>query len=366
MLPPADRAWPGVLPMLALVLALVLALGACAPAPAPTASPPASSAAPPSAPAAALAPASLARPLEIIRVAFAADAAIYAPYFAAMDKGYYAEEGLQIEILKAGGGAATPALISGDLQYSTSATSAVSAAIQGAPLRVILTSADRVPYDMWSSGPEIRTLADLAGKPVGVQARGDTFEIATRLLLHKYGLDPNSVVYTAIGTGNQRLVAMQTGSVAAMAIDTGVVVQLRGAGFAGNLLADLRTDVRMPYQGVATTDAELQQQGDRAKRFLRATYKGRDFFKAYREATLDILGHYNGIPRDANAADYDDTLPLLTEDGTVPLDDARQDALLRAATNGIEQIPPIEQMYDFSLAREVYGALKASGWQPAQ
>jgi NitT/TauT family transport system substrate-binding protein len=242
----------------------------------------------------------------------------------------------------------------------------VSAAIQGAPLKVILTSADRVPYQMWSSTPEIRTLADLAGKTLGVQARGDTFEIATRLLLHKHGIDPNAVVYTAIGTGNQRLVAMQTGSIAAMPLDTAIIVQLKAAGFAGNMLADFRDEVRMPYQGVATTAAELDQHRDRAKRFLRATLKGRDYFKTFRDATVDILGKYNGAPRAANEADYDDSLPTLTEDGTVPLEDARDDALLRAETNGIEQVPPADQMYDFRLVREVYQELKASGWEPTR
>jgi ABC-type nitrate/sulfonate/bicarbonate transport system substrate-binding protein len=355
---------------------LALVLGACAPSAAtptkpqaPAAAPQA--AAPASAPAAAPAapsPAAPARPaqIETIKVAFAADAAIYGPYFIAMDKGYFAEEGLEIDMLKAGGGASTPALISGDLQYSTSATSAVSAAIQGAPLKVILTSADRVPYQMWSSTPDIRTLADLAGKPVGVQARGDTFEIATRLLLHKHRLDPNAVIYAAIGTGNQRLVAMQTGSIAAMGLDASIIVQLKGTGFQGNMLADFRDEVRMPYQGAATTDTELQQHRDRAKRFLRATLKGRDYFKTHRDATIDVLIKYNGVSREANEVDYDDALPTLTEDGTVPLEDAHADALLRAQTNGIEQVPPAEQMYDYRLVREVYQELKGSGWQPAR
>ncbi|HLH21638.1 MAG TPA: ABC transporter substrate-binding protein [Chloroflexota bacterium] len=350
---------------LTLGVLLALALAACGPAAAPARPAPAATSAPAAAGSASAPAAPSPPPLDTIKVAFAADAAIYAPYFIAMDKGYYAEEGLAIDMVKAGGGAATPALISGDLQYSTSATSAVSAAIQGAPLKVILTSADRVPYQMWSSTPEIHTLAELAGKTVGVQARGDTFEIATRLLLHKHGLDPNGVVYTAIGTGNQRLVAMQTGSVAAMPLDTGIIVQLKAAGFPGNLLADFEQEVRMPYQGAATTDAELAQHRDRAKRFLRATLKGREYFKTYRDGTVDVLLKYNTVPRDANEADYDDTLPTLTEDGTVPLDDARADALLRAQTNGIEQVPPAEQMYDFRLVREAYQELKASGWQPA-
>jgi ABC-type nitrate/sulfonate/bicarbonate transport system substrate-binding protein len=356
---------------------LTLALAACAPTAASPTQPQTAPAAPPaatpsSAPAAAqAAPATAAAPtrpapLETIKVAFAADAAIYGPYFAAIDKGYFAEEGLEIDIVKAGGGVSTPALVSGELQYSTSATSVVSAAIQGAPVKVILTSADRAAYQMWSSTPDVRTLADLAGKPVGVQARGDTFEIATRLLLHKHGIDPNAVIYAAIGTGGQRLLAMQTASVAAMAIDVATLHQLKAGDFQGNFLADIQQEVRMPYQGAATTDQEIREHRDRVKRFLRATLKGRDYFKTFRDAAVTIVTKYNQLPREANEVDYDDALPTLTEDGTAPLDDARADALLRASLNGIEQVPPIDQMYDYSLVREVYQELRASGWQPSQ
>ncbi len=365
------RAWP-----LAFGAVLALALGACGPSAAPAGKPPAPpapagpAAAPPSgaAQAAGTAVAAPARPTppETIKVAFAADAAIYGPYFVAIDKGYFAEEGLEIDIVKAGGGVSTPALVSGELQYSTSATSVVSAAMQGAAVKVILTSADRAPYQMWSSTPDVRTLADLAGKSVGVQARGDTFEIATRLLLHKHGLDPNAVIYAAIGTGSQRLVAMQTASVAAMGIDVATLHQLKAGDFQGNFLADIQEEVRMPYQGAATTDQEIREHRDRVRRFLRATLKGRDYFKAFRDASVDIIGKFNGVPREANEADYDDVVSTLTEDGTAPLDDARADALLRASLNGIEQVPPVEQMYDYSLVREAYQELRASGWKPTR
>jgi ABC-type nitrate/sulfonate/bicarbonate transport system substrate-binding protein len=354
---------------------LALALGACAPGAATPTKPQApatpQAAAASGAPAATeAAPAASApsRPaqIETIKVAFAADAAIYGPYFIAMDKGYFAEEGLEIEIVKAGGGVSTPALVSGELQYSTSATSVVSAAIQGAAVKVILTSADRAPYQMWSSTLDVRTLADLAGKPVGVQARGDTFEIATRLLLHKYGLDPNAVIYAAIGTGSQRLVAMQTASVAAMGIDVATLHQLKAGDFQGNFLADIQQEVRMPYQGAATTDQEIREHRNRAKRFLQATLKGRAYFKTFRDSSIDVLVKYNQAPRDANEADYDDVLPTLTEDGTAPLEDARADAALRASLNGIEQVPPVEQMYDYSLVREEYQELQARGWKPTR
>jgi NitT/TauT family transport system substrate-binding protein len=353
---------------------LGLLAAACAPAAAPAPKPAPASAAPPAAapggPAAPGAPAAAApapaRPVERIKVSFAADTAVYAPFFIAVEKGYLAEEGLEVEAIQAGGGAATPALISGDLNYSTSAATSVSATLKGAPLKVIFTNADRSLDELWSASPEVASLADLVGKSVGVQSRGDTMEIETRLALTQRGIDPNAVGYTAVGVGSQRVAALQAGAVAAAIVTPAEVAELRELIPSGRLLANIREEVRMLYMGVATTDAELQNNRDRAKRYLRAVVKGREYFKAFRDETLDVLGKYNQATRRANEIDYDLTLPALTEEGSIPLDVQQRDTAMRAEINGVEQYPGPEQIYDYSLVREVYGELRASGWRPTR
>jgi len=60
-------------------------------------------------------------------------------YFVAAQKGYFTEEGLDVEFVFSGGGTSTPALISGSIQGSASGSSAISAIMKGAPLRVVLS-----------------------------------------------------------------------------------------------------------------------------------------------------------------------------------------------------------------------------------
>src|SRR5579883_3259736 len=99
-----------------------------------------------------------------INVAFAASAAVYDPWYIAMEKGYDVEEGIKIQMTQAGGGVSTPALISNKLDYSTSAASAFSAVLKGAPLKIIFTNADKPQYRLYSTSKDIKTLADLKGK----------------------------------------------------------------------------------------------------------------------------------------------------------------------------------------------------------
>jgi len=307
-----------------------------------------------------------ARSLEPLKVAFAADSAVYAPMFIAIEKGYFADEGLAIEIVKAGGGVATPALMAGELQYSTSAASALSAMLIGAPLKIIYTNADRTDYELWSTTPEVRTLADVVGKTIGVQSRGDTMEIAVRMALQQEGIDPDAVTYVSVGVGPQRLGAMEARSVAAVVLSVADATQAREAGIGGLRLSDIKHDVRMSWMGAATSDRELLEHRERVQRFVRATAKAREYFRAFREESIDILTQYNQKPRSTNEVDYDGTLGLMTDDGSMAPEVQQRDAVVRAGLNGLTDVPRAEQMYDYSLIQGAYQELRASGWKPSR
>ena len=73
--------------------------------------------------------------LQKVRMSMAAQTVIYAPYLIAMDKGYYADEGLEIDVQMAGGGVATPAQIAGTIDINTSGPVALSPILRGAALK---------------------------------------------------------------------------------------------------------------------------------------------------------------------------------------------------------------------------------------
>src|ERR1700749_1915183 len=95
--------------------------------------------------------------LQKMKVSIAATTPLFAPYFIAIDKQYYAAQGLYVELVEAPGGVATPRPLSGSVDVSTSARSAVSAAIRGAHIKIIYTMADRLPDQLWASRPDLNT-----------------------------------------------------------------------------------------------------------------------------------------------------------------------------------------------------------------
>jgi NitT/TauT family transport system substrate-binding protein len=348
----------------------VLVLAACAPAPQP-----APAAAPTSAPVAgaplveakpAGAQPAAPRPLRNIKVDYASYSAVYAPHFIAADKGYYAEEGLEMELVEAPGTTGIAAVLAGETQFTTSASSSLSAILSGSPMKIIYTNADRPGYELWSSGPEIRTLADVIGKAVGIAGCGDTMEISTRLVLAKHGLDPDGVTFAALGFGSGRLAAVESGAVAAAILGIADAERLKQSGPKGTRLADVAQEVKMLYTGVATGDRLIAEDPQLVRTFLRATVKGREYSRRYKSETLEILGKYNGLPREVNEPDYDSVLTTMTEDGTLAPDVQASDAKVRAEIIGVASDRSTSEMYDYRFVKQAYAELQQGNWQPAR
>ncbi len=348
---------------------LALLLVGCA---APASPPAARSAAPaPPAPSAALAEASAGAGAAAtvaphegrkVRVGMSTYAASYMDELVAIEKGYFREEGLDIEFLIGGGGVLTPALVAGEIQFSTSASSALSAMIQGADLRVVYTNLDRPAYQLWSSTPEIRTLHELVGRRIAISTRGDTHETSLRLLLRKYGIDPNVVVYAAVGSPAARVSALESGVVDAATLSPRDLAQIGQP--RGNLLADIAREVKLVYTGVATSGPLARTEPDLVERYLRAIVKGREFARRYREQTIDIVNKFAPTSREVNEQDYDENVLIMTDEGWLSDDVLREEVATRAEIIGAIDPPAPQDLFDYSIVKKVYADLKARGLQP--
>jgi ABC-type nitrate/sulfonate/bicarbonate transport system substrate-binding protein len=299
---------------------------------------------------------------EKVRFSVAAITGSYMDEFVAIEKGYQREEGLTVEMIRAGGGIATQALIAGDLHFSTSAGSALSAMLRGAEVKVVYTNIDRPGYQLWSGHPDIKSLKDLAGKKVGVTSRGDTQELSVRLLLRKHGINANSVAYIPVGFGGTRLAALQAGSVDAVPLGAGDFAQLKQP--KGHMLGDAEKEIRFAYVGLAVSSRLLARQPNLVERYLRAVIKGREYARRYREQTIPIIGKYTQRKREFNEVDYDSTVPVLTPEGWVADDILKEDVAVRAELVGLAPPADYAKFFDYSMVKRIYADLKKAGWKP--
>ena len=309
--------------------------------------------------------------LRPLKITIAAKSPLYAPYFIALDKGYYAEEGLDAQLIELAGGVATPALLSGTVDVSTSAASALGAIMRRAPLKVVYTMADRLPDQLWASRPALKTLTDLKGLTVGVASRGDSYEIALRSALEGAGLPQDWVGYTPLGfAASVRLAALISGSLPAVMITPISLAPARAGGSLDkccHLMIDFVKSLRLPYTGAVVSDRLLRDDPKTVEGFLRATIKGVRYALALEPQTEAVLEKHNpGMDPQVIAQGYRETVPTMTKIGTASDDLILIDLKARAATLGMDpkSLPPISDIYDYTLTRKVTAALDASGWQP--
>jgi len=306
---------------------------------------------------------------EKIKLSYAGVNANFAQYFAAEDKGYFKAEGLDVELVQAGGGVAIPALLAGDLAYSGSPSSAMSAIIRGAPLKVILIGQSRPIYELWSFDPEAKRLEDLKGKMVAITIRGGTDELGLRILLNNRKLPANFLAITPAGSDANILAALTSGTQQNGVITRTQKGQLRKSGALdkARMLADFHDEVIMQTGGLVTSAKEIAENRDRAKRVLRAVWKGTLYLMTQREGVLDLMRKRQpGLADDILVADVEGGMADVEATGMMPFDAAKKELAVRGEINGVppEKVPPPEAVYDFSLIREAIAEVAQSGWKP--
>ena len=128
-------------------------------------------------------------------------------FYAAKEKGYFQEEGLDVEVILMSAPIGVRALIAGDIDASTVGGSALPPIFRGAPLRMVFISFDKPTHWLYAK-PEIRAVKDLKGKKVAVDGLGGTLESLMRSVLEKNGLEAGrDVPFLAIGTPPGRFLA---------------------------------------------------------------------------------------------------------------------------------------------------------------
>ena len=290
-----------------------------------------------------------------------------APYLVAADKGYFAEEGLDFKYVLANGGVATPALMSGNIDASASSASALAAIMKGAPLRIVLVLQNHGLYSLWSTRPEIRTLADVVkGKQIAIETRGDAGEVATRIALQQAGISPDAVGYTPLGTANAA--NAMSGLAPAFVLASTDVTVLRGSGelSKAHLIMDYK-NIRIPIDGLAVSQKLIADRPDVLKKILRAIVKGMLYTRAFKQQTtailLKLLPNSNAA---VEGADYDAFISGLTPDLAVSNDDIRNDLDVHAVLLNMprDTVPPIDAIYNFAPLRAAFADVRASGWRP--
>ncbi len=135
------------------------------------------------------------------------------PFYIAVDKGFLAAEGIDMEINFAQSGSAILQQLTGgslDVVISVGLTEAMQAIDKGAPLAVIRIIGKTAPYVLIAK-PTIATIADLKGKTISIGGPTDITNIYFSRMMRANGMKDGDYETISAGVAAARLAALQAG-----------------------------------------------------------------------------------------------------------------------------------------------------------
>ena len=286
-----------------------------------------------------------------IRFALPGNSMGYLPLFVAVHRGFFRDEGIDIELPRLVPAMAQNALISGDVHYHGLADSGLRLAARGAGIKAIFYGADRPMYYLVAQR-EIRSVAELKGKRVGVSQFGGTSDLSARLTLKSFGVEPErDALIIQIGSEATRMAALRAGSVAAIIVPVPAVAILKRDGF--NEISFVGDVVEFASNGYTTTDQRIKEHPQEVKRVVRAIYRGLRFAKENPEGTIAVIQKEWKVDPEIAKESYTAIVKALNDDGIIGERQLKVHFdIIRKTEKNIGEIP-VEKVVDFRLLREV-------------
>jgi NitT/TauT family transport system substrate-binding protein len=198
----------------------------------------------------------------------------FAPFYVAVDKGYFRAEGIALEFdykFETDGVALVGA---GQIPFSiVSGEQVPLARAQGLPVVYVMAWWNGYPVAVVSlQDAGIKTIADLRGKKVGIPVLAGASYVGFRALINSAGVREDELSLDVVGYN--QVEALTTGQIdAAVVYANNEPIQLRARGYAVDVLR-VADHVDLASNGLLTNEKTLKENPDLVRRMIRAILRG--------------------------------------------------------------------------------------------
>ena len=221
-----------------------------------------------------------------IRMGLAARSTTSMPFFVAKERGFFREEGLDVELIVMQAIQTIQATMGKSLQFASATGSAVSAAVNGADIKVILAVTDRPSFDLIAQ-PNITSIQQLRGKKIGTGGVGSLAEILSRRILTANNVRPEEVTILATGPSHVTYMSLKAKVIDAAPLQMPLTFTAQDEGFRKLAAAG---DVYQSVQGgLATTKAVLTEQPEMVTKVVRAMLRAIRLIKNDRKYGIEFI-----------------------------------------------------------------------------
>ena len=231
-----------------------------------------------------------AQTLKKVRMASSSTNVSFLALYTALNRGFFKDEGIDLEIIFMPANLASTAVLNGDVDYNGAVTGTIGAAVQGRPMKVLLFTVSK-PLLFLIGQKNIKDVKQLKGKKIAGSSPGGSATLLANQALKQIGLEPGKDVSVLQMSGNaaSRFAVLESGVVDAslLSVPENIIAQERGY----NELLFLGDVIEFPQNGFGTSEKRIRESPDEVYRMVRATLRGLQFIwdKNNQEAVTNIL-----------------------------------------------------------------------------
>jgi NitT/TauT family transport system substrate-binding protein len=285
-----------------------------------------------------------------IRIAYASRSSSAMPQYMAQSKGFFKNEGLEVELIQMNPRLGATAVVNGHVTFATPFTSTFRGILQGLEMKLVFVHFKKGPYYVMVR-PEIKEVQQLKGKKIGVATIRGTDQLVAEEMLQAKGFNPNLLQAVAIGDGPLRMQALVSGAVDAICVAPPHDFMLRGMGYTA--LAG-PPEIGLPSAGMLTSDRLIRENPLLVKSTLKALLRAHYYILENRREAIQLSIKWLPQPVEIAEHSYDAELKLVNRDGAMT--DAEIESII--ARIG-EKKRPLDEVRDFSFARQALKELKS-------
>lgn len=294
-----------------------------------------------------------------VRIGTVSRSTLDMPFLVARDRGFFREEGLDPEIVLMRSSLTVQALLAGGIDFGTATGTAVSAAVNGIEVRVVMAMSDKPSFDLLSR-PNIASIQQLRGKKIGVGGLGGLTDNIIRQILLANQVPLAQVTIIPVGASSITYASLKSGIIDATMLQIPQNFLAQDEGF--RKLAAGSDYYRIVQGGLTTTKAIVAERRELVAKVVRATLRAMRFIRNDRSYALKFMKTSNldlGAYRDRfTERVYEAAVESYLFSGSV--DEKLQREMIAAAAERIKPPPQIvpERVFDFTITRKVVESLR--------
>jgi ABC-type nitrate/sulfonate/bicarbonate transport system substrate-binding protein len=274
------------------------------------------------------------------------------PYYFGKDKGFFAAEQIEPQLVMMAPPTAIAAMVAGELDFSSTTGAATSAIMRGLPLRRVFY-VQQDPVHVLLAQPEIKSIQDLIGKAVGVTALTDAVGMSASVILRAHGIEGGKVTLLGLQVTDNLIQSLVTKRVAATLLAPPYVEELQAKGYVR--LAEARTYAPLSFIGLVSATETMKKNPQKVYGVVAALYRTMNFIlnPRNRNEVVQYVSTYHKI--DLSLAEKSFTAQMLgySKDGTKPRAAVEKEIEIYRESLKITKTFTPDDLEDMTLLRKV-------------